>query len=264
MARIPGFGLDTPLDFPFPAAAKTGTSRHFTDNWAVGATGRFTVAVWVGNFSGRPMDGVSGVSGAGPLLHRAVLPHRRSLSARRAACTEGDRRGAGANLPPVGSAGDRPLSCDDRVVPSRQGACSELRLARGAGACACPPSTPRGPMLTPPSGRTSRGSRQGRRWRPALRAGRSSRPLSSLPGGPPSPSALCRPRTAISTRCRRGSGLGTRRSRSAREVAPGGPVRWSVDGQPVAGGRWPLRPGSHVVRAEGAAGEHAVVRIAVD
>ena len=57
----------------FSVAAKTGTSRHFTDNWAVGAAGRFTVAVWVGNFSGRPMDGVSGVSGAGPLLHRAML-----------------------------------------------------------------------------------------------------------------------------------------------------------------------------------------------
>ena len=73
VARVPGFGVETPLDFPFPVAAKTGTSRHFTDNWAVGAAGGFTVAVWVGNFSGRPMDGVSGVSGAGPLLHRAVL-----------------------------------------------------------------------------------------------------------------------------------------------------------------------------------------------
>src|SRR5262249_39418325 len=72
-ARIPRFGIETPLDFPFPVAPKTGTSRHFTDNWAVGAAGRFTVAVWVGNFSGRPMDGVSGVSGAGPLLHRAML-----------------------------------------------------------------------------------------------------------------------------------------------------------------------------------------------
>jgi penicillin-binding protein 1C len=72
-ARIPGFGVETPLDFPFPAAVKTGTSRHFTDNWAVATTARFTVAVWVGNFNGRPMDGVSGVSGAGPLLHRAVL-----------------------------------------------------------------------------------------------------------------------------------------------------------------------------------------------
>jgi penicillin-binding protein 1C len=72
-ARIPGFGLSTPFDFPFPVAAKSGTSRHFTDNWSVGTTGRFTVAAWAGDFSGRPMEGVSGVSGAGPLLHRAVL-----------------------------------------------------------------------------------------------------------------------------------------------------------------------------------------------
>ena len=72
-ARVPGFGLETPFDFPFPAAVKTGTSRHFTDNWAVATTGGFTVAVWVGNFSGQPMEGVSGVSGAGPLLHRAVM-----------------------------------------------------------------------------------------------------------------------------------------------------------------------------------------------
>src|SRR5215211_6508538 len=72
-ARIPGFGLETPFDFPFPVAVKTGTSRHFTDNWAVAATRGFTVAVWAGNFSGRPMQGVSGVTGAGPLLHRVVM-----------------------------------------------------------------------------------------------------------------------------------------------------------------------------------------------
>ena len=72
-ARIPGFGVSTPFDFAFPVAVKTGTSRHFTDNWAVGVTSRFTVAVWAGNFNGRPMEGVSGVTGAGPLLHRAVL-----------------------------------------------------------------------------------------------------------------------------------------------------------------------------------------------
>ncbi len=72
-ARVPGFGLRTPFEFPFPVAVKTGTSRHFTDNWAVAVTGRFTIAVWVGNFGGQPMQGVSGVSGAGPLLQRAVL-----------------------------------------------------------------------------------------------------------------------------------------------------------------------------------------------
>jgi penicillin-binding protein 1C len=73
VARIPGFGTDTPFDFAFPVAIKTGTSRHFTDNWAVGTTGEFTVAVWVGNFSGQPMKQVSGLTGAGPLLQRAVI-----------------------------------------------------------------------------------------------------------------------------------------------------------------------------------------------
>ena len=72
-ARIPGFGISTPFDFPFPVAVKTGTSRHFTDNWAVGTTRGFTVAVWAGNFNGQTMQGVSGVTGAGPLLHRAVM-----------------------------------------------------------------------------------------------------------------------------------------------------------------------------------------------
>jgi penicillin-binding protein 1C len=73
IARMPGFGSETSLDFPFRAAAKTGTSRHYTDNWAVATTERFTVAVWVGNFSGRPMQKVSGITGAGPLLQRSVL-----------------------------------------------------------------------------------------------------------------------------------------------------------------------------------------------
>ncbi|MDQ6611766.1 MAG: penicillin-binding protein 1C, partial [Gemmatimonadota bacterium] len=73
VARIGGFGETTPFDFAFPAAAKTGTSRHFTDNWAVAVTGGFTVAVWVGNFDGHPMAAVSGISGAGPLLRHIVL-----------------------------------------------------------------------------------------------------------------------------------------------------------------------------------------------
>src|SRR5437762_4397382 len=77
VARIPSFGVETPLDFPFRAAAKTGTSRHFTDNWAVATTATFTVAVRVGSFNGRRMQGVGGITGAGPLLHRAVLPTAR-------------------------------------------------------------------------------------------------------------------------------------------------------------------------------------------
>ncbi len=72
-ARAPSFGRSGPLDLPFPVAAKTGTSKGYRDNIAVGFTREVTVAVWVGNFDGSPMEGVSGVSGAGPLFHAAML-----------------------------------------------------------------------------------------------------------------------------------------------------------------------------------------------
>ena len=72
-ARAPGFGRGGPLELPFPVAVKTGTSKDYRDNWAVGYSPRHTVAVWVGRFDGRPMQHVSGVSGAGPLLHGIFL-----------------------------------------------------------------------------------------------------------------------------------------------------------------------------------------------
>lgn len=83
-ARAATFGLQSALDLPFAAAAKTGTSTDMRDNWCVGFSDRYTVGVWVGNFSGAPMEDVSGVSGAAPVwreilqeLHRdepAVRP----------------------------------------------------------------------------------------------------------------------------------------------------------------------------------------------
>jgi penicillin-binding protein 1C len=72
-ARAPSFGLENALRFPFPVAAKTGTSRAFTDNWTAGFTHERTVAVWVGNMSGATMHHVSGITGAGPLFQRAML-----------------------------------------------------------------------------------------------------------------------------------------------------------------------------------------------
>lgn len=71
-ARGPAFGMDNALRLPFPVAAKTGTSRAYVDNWTVGFTAERTVAVWVGNFDGRPMRRVSGITGAGPLFRRIM------------------------------------------------------------------------------------------------------------------------------------------------------------------------------------------------
>lgn len=68
-ARRLSFGSSSALAFDFPVACKTGTSSDYRDNWAFGYTPEFTVGVWVGNFDGSPMRGVSGVSGAAPVMH---------------------------------------------------------------------------------------------------------------------------------------------------------------------------------------------------
>jgi penicillin-binding protein 1C len=72
-ARVPSFGYNTSLNLPFPVAAKTGTSKDYRDNWTVGYTPDYTVGIWVGNFSGRPMHNVSGITGCGPLFRDVML-----------------------------------------------------------------------------------------------------------------------------------------------------------------------------------------------
>ncbi|PND40342.1 penicillin-binding protein 1C [Paucibacter aquatile] len=66
-ARAISFGLDSPLALASFAAVKTGTSKDMRDNWCLGFSDRYTVGVWVGNASGAPMHGVSGISGAAPV-----------------------------------------------------------------------------------------------------------------------------------------------------------------------------------------------------
>ncbi len=66
-ARAPMFGRDSPLNLPFPAAAKTGTTNDFRDNWTLGYTPDLAVGVWVGNADYTPMSDVSGISGAAPI-----------------------------------------------------------------------------------------------------------------------------------------------------------------------------------------------------
>jgi penicillin-binding protein 1C len=72
-ARAQAFGLGSVIDLPFPAAVKTGTSSGYRDTWTAGYTPEYTVAVWVGNFTGAPMQRIAGVSGAGPLWNRVML-----------------------------------------------------------------------------------------------------------------------------------------------------------------------------------------------
>lgn len=246
-ARAPGFGLDSPLNFSFPVAAKTGTSRHFTDNWAVGVTGRFTVGVWVGNFSGKPMDGVSGVTGAGPLLHRAVLA-------------------TAARFPP----GSLPSPADAGAQPARICRLSGLR----AGA-ACPGTTEwfadgtgpahqcdwhrdGGVVLPDAFAEWAAATRLGEVPQPLVRRG----PADSTRGGGPLQIVSPREGDRYATPPGVAARYATLALRATGEGAAA--VRWFVDGTPISGARWALAAGRHVVRAEGPPGSRHQVTIYVD
>lgn len=247
VARIPGFGVESALDLPFPAAAKTGTSRHFTDNWAVATTANFTVAVWVGNFSGRPMQGVSGITGAGPLLHRAAL-----LTARR--------------YPP----GVLPTPDMVGAVPVQVCILSGLR------------ATPECPSMTEwflPGTEPTREDD----WQ---RGGRTILPPEYAEWAAQRADADIAAATSADDRLEAGSGDVAYRILSpldgdvyerpvgvdpryatiplaAAGASPDEPVRWSVDGRPLDGARWRLEPGTHVIRAEWPGGHADSVRVTV-
>ncbi len=249
-ARIPGFGVETPFDFPFPAAVKTGTSHHFTDNWAVGVTGGFTVAVWVGNFDGQPMRGVSGVTGAGPLLHRAML-----VTARRHAPGE---------LPSPRAAG---------ATRARICALSGLRATAG---CAdldewfLPGTTPQkecdwhqGGVVVWPAEYVEWAEQNGKAAAGETAAGETAADKTAARGGG-AQFQIVSPRSG--DRYEIPPGIDSRYATIAFRAATtpaDGPVRWFVDGRPVSQPRWALIPGSHVVRAVAASGASDEVLIAV-
>ena len=248
VARIPGFGVETPLDFPFPVAAKTGTSRHFTDNWAVGTTGGFTVAVWVGNFNGRPMDGVSGVSGAGPLLHRAVL-----LVAKRHPPGE---------LATPAAEGARPVAI--------------CRLSGLRATARCPSAVEWFAPGTGPS-RLCDWHRDGAvvlpaafaEWAQQQDAGGVADSLSP-PVGTVAPAGddafrILSPQEGDVYRIP--AGVDARYATVALRAsggAVGRGLRWFVDGRPHAATRWMLAPGRHRIGAVDAAGDSAEVGVSVE
>ena len=81
-ARMPAFGPMSPLDLDRPAAAKTGTTSDWRDNWTVGFTPDRVAGVWVGNADGESMEAISGITGAGPIWHDVMVAAHRGLPVR--------------------------------------------------------------------------------------------------------------------------------------------------------------------------------------
>ncbi len=71
-ARQPAMGAGSPLLLSRPAAAKTGTTNDFRDNWTIGYTPQFVTGVWVGNADNTPMGRVSGLTGAAPIWNEIM------------------------------------------------------------------------------------------------------------------------------------------------------------------------------------------------
>ena len=110
-ARARAFGVASLLRTSFPSAVKTGTSSDFRDTWTVGFTRDYTVAAWVGNFDGAPMQRVSGVTGAAPLWNRIM----RHLAERAPPAAFAPPRGY-VRKPMCATTGVRPTRDCDSVV----------------------------------------------------------------------------------------------------------------------------------------------------
>src|SRR6266403_920476 len=98
-AREKSFGANSPLAFDERIAVKTGTSSGFRDAWTVGFNKEHTVAVWIGNFDGRPMRDTFAVRSASPLWaammhellqrdHPLAPPEENEQLVRREICAE--------------------------------------------------------------------------------------------------------------------------------------------------------------------------------
>ncbi len=250
VARVPGFGVETPFDFGFPVAVKTGTSHHFTDNWAVGVTGAFTVAVWAGNFSGRPMRQVSGVTGAGPLLHRAIL--------------DVAKRYPPGVLPSPASAGAvRVLVCrlsGLRATPRCPGV-EEWVLPGAAPGRPCDWHTNDGGIRWPAEYAAWVAEQGADEGGDSTSYGAGAARLAAADSSFRIVSPLDGDRYAVPP------GVDARYATVALRAvgAPGDqPVRWFVDGRRWRAGRWPIRPGTHAIRAVAASGRAAVVTVEVE
>ena len=61
-ARSLGFGYTQTFQTSYPSIFKTGTSNQFQNIVALGATQKYTIGVWMGNFSGNTVIGKTGAS----------------------------------------------------------------------------------------------------------------------------------------------------------------------------------------------------------
>lgn len=127
LARAPAFGEGSALHLSRPAAAKTGTTTDWRDNWTVGYTPDLVIGVWAGNADNEPTHHVSGAVGAAPIWHDVMETLLKGQPAREFVEPEGLVRMevcADSGLPPVAqatkvattNANNRPVQCPRTIT----------------------------------------------------------------------------------------------------------------------------------------------------
>lgn len=277
-ARQAAFGERSALDLPFTAAVKTGTSTDFRDNWTAGYTSEVTVVVWVGNFSGKPMRDVSGVTGAAPLWNELVLaamerrPHR-AFERPAGIVTAHVCPLSGARVGPHCAGGRLELFAAGTAPTKPCAVHAEVDIDRKNGLLA-------GPACSP----SERVKRVGERWPAELEAwavdaGRKLLPREESPRCPPSGLTAEARELRIQIRSPRDGAVLTlmpdlprRAQRLPLEaIVEGAPrrLRWFVNGKEIGApafpyrARWALEPGQHEVVAEADGVRSEPVRVTV-
>jgi penicillin-binding protein 1C len=226
-----------PLTLPFPVALKTGTTKAYTDLWALGVTREYTVGVWAGNFDGSPTYHVMSSEGATPLV-RAVYT---AIAARYGDPTEPDRPATIVSADVCPLSGKRPgPHCEHHKrelfiaghVPTET--CDWHQLVCGAPAVVYPPDL-----------------------RPWIRAtGRPLPPTCAAPD-PNAPLAITSPVDGAHYILEPYRPATLQRPPLA--AVPADPqLRWTIDGEPAE--TWVPRPGTHrVVVARGDARDEVTI-----
>ncbi len=265
-AREYAFGRGGSLDFPFPVAAKTGTSQAYHDNWTIGYSRYVTVGVWVGNFDRKPLRNSSGVTGAGPIFHAVMLAAERR-AARQSGANDFDPFAAASDVDGVESIEICTLSglaanawCPTRrrewvATQPHARVCSWHHLTDG-GLLTVWPAEYRQWARDHGLDREAERSRESKDTVVAVGSQSGELHISSPPDGA---TYLIDP-----TLRREFQALPLRAVTSAP-----GPLEWSVDGRSIGANdstratAWPLVPGRHTFRVRDGAGQNAEATIAV-
>ncbi len=278
------FGRGGSLEFPFPVAAKTGTSQGYRDNWAIGYTRDVTVGVWVGNFDRAPLRNSSGVTGAGPIFHAVMLAAARRYSAETDPMEGPVFRPAQATRETICSLSGMHANawCPSRVT--EWVAAEDDRLP-----CSWHHQTDEGLLVVwPPqyrawaADRGLLGSPKGLRYASPVTTASVAQPFRAAEGGSSAPAPVVsvaqafRPALEIVSPPNGATYLIDPTLRREFQTLPlrastagGGSIEWRIDGKPAGRAAadeplmWPLRPGEHVVSARDGRGRTAEATIKV-